>query len=136
SRVAVIAARTIYRLPYRSAEMRAETEASWVVYRSRRPDGSAEFAARYRPAGSAFTPKPGTLEHFLTQRYALYVVLRDRTVVRGDIHHHPWALHPAEALIERNAVASAEGIGLPDRSPLLHFSNRQDALVWPPAMVG
>ena len=136
SRLAVAGARTFYRLPYKNAEMRADVHGTQVQYSSRRPDGTAHFEARYRPAGSAFQPVPGTLEHFLTERYALYVVLRSGTVVRGDIHHPPWELRSAEAEISVNTVPEAERIPIPGVPPLLHFSARQDTLIWPPRVVG
>ncbi len=137
SRLAVLAARVGYRLPYRKAEMRVESSGEWVEYDSRRVDDPvpADFSARYRPTGPVFTPAPGTLEHFLTERYALYTVLRDATVLRGDIHHVPWPLQPAEAEIRVNTVPAAHGLTLPDTPPLLHFSARQDTLIWPPQAV-
>jgi uncharacterized protein YqjF (DUF2071 family) len=135
SRLAVQGARTGFRLPYRHAEMRVERVDGWIGYRSRRDDGIAEFAGRYRPTGVPFHAVPDTLEHFLIERYALYTVLRNGRILRGDIHHHPWDIQPAEAEIERNTVASAHGITLSDTEPLLHFSARQDTLVWPPVLV-
>lgn len=148
SRAAVVGARTLYRLPYRLARMTArwrpaggddrggDPEDGWIEYRSRRMDDpGAEFRGRYRPAGAVFRPQPGTLEHFLTERYALYSVLGSGRVLRADIHHAPWRLRPAAAEIERNTVADAHGIPLPDSEPLLHFSQRQDTLVWLPALL-
>jgi uncharacterized protein YqjF (DUF2071 family) len=147
SRLAVLGARTLYRLPYFHAKMRIESRAGWIHYRSRRiddganagagadPGPGAEFIARYRPDGPVFNAAPGSIEHFLTERYALYVVLRDGKILRGDIHHRPWPLQRAEAEIERDTVPAAHGITLPDRPPLLHFSARQDTLIWPPRLV-
>jgi uncharacterized protein YqjF (DUF2071 family) len=136
SRLAVAGGRTFYRLPYKSAEMRVRAHGLEVEYGTRRPDGSARLEARYRPVGAVFHARAGTLEHFLTERYALYVVLRSGAVMRGDIHHPPWALRPAEAEFSENTLPEAEGIRLPDRPPLLHFSARQDALIWAPHVVG
>jgi uncharacterized protein YqjF (DUF2071 family) len=136
SRLAVSGARTFYRLPYRNAHMRVRNVDGSIDYRSRRLDGTAMLSVRYRPAGPAFRPTPGTLEHFLTERYALYVVLRNRTIVRGDIHHPPWDLQPAEATFALNTLPDAAGLELPDRPPLLHYSARQDTLVWAPKVVG
>ncbi len=136
SRLAVAAARALYRLPYHHAEMRVEARDGWIHYRSRRgEEGGPELVGRYRPTGPVFLAAPGTLESFLVERYALYAVLRNGKVLRGDIHHPPWPLQPAEAEIRRNTVASAQGIALPDREPLLHFVARQDTLVWPPRLV-
>lgn len=135
SSLAVAAARAFYRLPYHRADMETGEENGWVRYRSRRRDGSAAFEGRYRPSGPVSHAGEGTIEHFLTERYALYAVLRNGGLLRGDIHHRPWPLQPAEADIEVNTVAAAHGIELPDREPLLHYSERQDTLVWPPKPV-
>lgn len=140
SRLAVWGARTFFRLPYHHAEMDVRVEDEWVRYRSRRPasrrEAGAEFRARYRPAGEAFTAAPGTLEYFLTERYCLYTVLRGGRVLRVDIGHAPWPLQPAEAEIEANTMAAASGIALPDRAPLLHFSRRLDVVNGLPVRVG
>jgi hypothetical protein len=135
SRLAVTAARLTYRLPYRYADMKIHSDGEWIHYRSRR-DGppSSEFIGRYRPVGQATEPAPGSREHFLTERYALYTTIGDR-IVRGDIHHSPWRLHRAEATIERNTIAAAHGIRVAEQEPLLHFSARQDSVIWPPKLV-
>ncbi len=132
SRLAVAGARTFYRLPYRSAEIGMESSDGWTRFRSRRPDGSAPFTARYRPAGAVHPPEPHSLEAFLTERYALYTVLGNGKVLRGDIHHGRWPLQPAEGDVEAEALAGAENVPLPATGPILHFSERQDTLVWPP----
>jgi uncharacterized protein len=134
SLAAVVAARAAYGLPYRRARMRVRRRDGWIEYRSERRDGSAAFAARYRPRGSPFQARAGTLEHFLTERYALYSV-RGGTLVRGDIHHLPWPLQHAEADIRANTVPQAHGIAVPAQEPLLHYSERQDTLVWAPTPV-
>ena len=131
SRLAVGAARTAYALPYHHANMSIEQRGEWIDYRCER-DATTVFQGRYRPVGSAFTPQPGTLEHFLTERYALYAAPRPNVVHRADIHHGPWLLRPAEAEIARNTMAAAAGITLPERAPLLHYAERQDVLAWAP----
>jgi len=140
SRLAVWGARTFFRLPYYRAEMGVAIEAEWVRYRSRRcvsdRGARAEFRARYRPTGPAIAAAPGTLEHFLTERYCLFTVLRSRRVLRVDIDHAPWPLQPAEAEIETNTMAEASGVALPDRRPLLHFSRRMDVVNGLPVRAG
>ncbi|HEX7090617.1 MAG TPA: DUF2071 domain-containing protein [Longimicrobiales bacterium] len=140
SRLAVWGARTFFRLPYHHAEMDVRVEGEWVRYRSRRRasdrEASAGFRARYRPTGPAFAAVPGTLEHFLTERYCLFTVLRSRRVLRVDIDHAPWPLQPAQAEIETNTMAAASGIALPDRPPLLHFARRVDVVNGLPVRAG
>lgn len=136
SKLAVTGARLLNRLPYHSARMSIEKEDDWFRYRSEREDGSGEFVGRYRPVGEPATPPPGSLEAFLVERYALYVVLRSGQVLRGDIHHRPWIIRTAEAEIARNSIPVAEGVGVLEGDPLLHFSPRQDTLIWPPKPAG
>jgi uncharacterized protein YqjF (DUF2071 family) len=105
-----------------------------VSYSTRRTSGSAALRARYRPVGDVFHARPGTLEHFLTERYCLYTVHRD-AVIRADIDHPPWPLQAAEAEIEENSMAAPAGLELPPREPLLHFAARQDVVIWSPEAV-
>jgi uncharacterized protein YqjF (DUF2071 family) len=134
SRVAVAAARTLFHLPYFTAEMDLRREGDGVTYRSRRTDargGPAEFRARYDPAGPIDEPRPGSIEHFLTERYCLYTVDARARTCRLEIHHAPWPLQPATAAIDANTMGAAAGIRLPGMPPLLHFSRRQDMVAWP-----
>ena len=80
------------------------------------------------PSGEAWPAEPGTLEHFLTERYCLYTVA-DGRVYRAEIHHPPWPLQRASADIGLNTMPP-EGLEL-EGAPLLHFAARQDVLVWP-----
>lgn len=132
SKLAVWGARLGYRLPYHEADMTVRREGDWIAYHSRRKDGAAELSIRYRPAGESTIAKVGTLEHFLTERYALYAVTRTGAVLRAEIDHPPWVLHPAAVEIERNTLARAHGIALSDREPLTYFSYAQPTHVWPP----
>ena len=131
SQLAVGGARTAYGLPYHFADMSIEQRGEWTHYHCER-DHETGFDGRYRPVGPAFTAQPGTLEHFLTERYALYAAPRPNVVNRGDIHHTPWLLRRAEAEITRNTMAAASGIRLPERAPVLHYAERSDVLVWLP----
>lgn len=136
SALAVVGAKVGFRLPYRSASMSVDAIGNdGVRFRSEREGGEARFRAEYRPSGPASHASAGTLEHFLTERYALFTVLRSGEILQAVIHHRPWPLQPAEAEIEENQLAAAEGVPLGDHAPLLHFSARQDTLIWPPMSV-
>jgi uncharacterized protein len=137
--VAVAIARRWFHLPYFRARMRLRLDGDWIAYESRRthrgfPGG--EFRGRYRAAGPVFRSAPGSLEAWLTERYALYAADRRGRIYRGDIHHLPWPLQPAEAEIAVNTVADAHGLVLPDPPPLLHFARRLDVVAWPPVRAG
>jgi uncharacterized protein YqjF (DUF2071 family) len=131
SRLAVAAARRAYRLPYFYARMSAEPEGQALRYTSERLaelERPADFAARYAPAGDVFRAPPGSLEHFLAERYCLYAV-DDGRAFRAEIHHPAWPLQPADAELAKNTMPPP-GIRT-DGDPLLHFSGRQDVVIWP-----
>lgn len=135
SALAVEGARAGFHLPYYRAEMDLRERGGWVEVSSRRTDariGPGEFRARYRGVGERLTARPGSLEHWLTERYCLYTRDRRGRVLRGDIHHPPWPLTAAEAQIEVATVADAHGLTLDGAPPLLHFARRLDVVAWWP----
>jgi len=138
--LAVYGARALYRLPYFRASMSVrEARDGTIHYHSRRTHRTApaaEFVGRYRPAGAVTHSKPGSLDHWLTERYCLYALDTARRVFRAEIHHHPWPLQPAELETERDTMAAAAGIILPAEPTRLSFSRRLDVLVWPPERAG
>ena len=127
---AVWAARSFFHLPYFFSRMRVEVRGAEVHYSSDRLLTPAVLHAKYRPVGPAQLHEPGTLPYWLTERYCLYTVWRER-VYRCDIHHPRWKLQNAELEISRNTMAQAAGIRLPETRPLLHLAKRQDVLIWP-----
>jgi uncharacterized protein len=133
SRLAVRVARRLYGLAYYDAEMRCSREGEVVTYESRRTDADAPPAvltARYRPTGAPFRAEPGSLDHFLTERYALYSLDRQGRVRFGDIHHAPWELQPAEAEFDVNTMAAQLRTALPERGPILHYARYQEVVAW------
>lgn len=131
--IAVAVARALFHLPYFRAEMGCESEGEAIRYASKRTHSDAppaEFRSRYGPIGPVYRCASGTLEAWLTERYCLYSVDGRGRIYRGEIHHTAWPLQKAEATFERNSVAQAAGIGLPDIPPLLHFARRLDVVAW------
>jgi uncharacterized protein YqjF (DUF2071 family) len=129
-RAAVIAARRAYRLPYFHARMRADKVGARMDYESKRIDSSgapAAFRAQYSAAGE-ITDDP--LARWLAERYCAYTVNENGRPLRIDIHHPPWPLQPAEGELDAQGMADQVGIAL-EGEPLLHFSARQDTLIWP-----
>jgi uncharacterized protein len=129
SYLAVWGARAAYHLPYFYARMKVRPENARVHYESFR-NQNAEFRGVYRPVGSVQLRQPGTLEHWLTERYCLYTGFRG-SLFRAEIHHEPWPLQDAKTDISANTMAAAAGIQLPEVPPLLHFSKKLEVLIWP-----
>ena len=136
--VAVAIARSLFKLPYFNAQMSLREQDGVISYRSQRTHRgavSADFVGEYAPSGAVFRSEPGSIDEWLTERYSLYTVHNGR-LFRGDIHHLPWPLQPAEAAFAVNTVAAASQIALPDMPPLLHFARELDVVVWPLVDVG
>jgi uncharacterized protein YqjF (DUF2071 family) len=129
-RAAVIAARRTYRLPYFHARMRAERVGARIDYESERIDSSgppARFGGSYGPSAPRADDH---LARWLAERYCAYTVDDQLRPLRVEIHHPPWPLQPAEAELDAQGMADQAGIVL-EGEPLLHFSARQDTLIWP-----
>jgi uncharacterized protein len=144
--IAVSIARAWFHLPYFNARMICEEHNGWIDYtseRTHRNAAKAKLRMRYRPTGEIFNPQPGTLEHFLTERYCLYAADAKGQVSRGEIQHAPWPLQQAQAEFHENSMIQAAvgnggsaplSHGSPHHPnlPLLHFAHRQDVVVWHP----
>jgi uncharacterized protein len=128
---AAAAARLTYRLPYRHARMAISRHGDRIAYRSHARSAPAALRAKYEPIGPAAAPVPGTLEHFLTERYCLYTLDRRGRLRRAEIHHAPWPLQRARAELAENTMTEPVGVALPAGEPLLHYAARQDVLIWP-----
>lgn len=148
SRLAVRGARATFALPYLDARMSIEREESgeWIRYRSERRSSfgapPARFSARYRPVGEPRASEPGSLEHFLTERYCLFAQRGygvDRALrgglVRGDIGHPPWPLRPAACELEDCDMFRLAGVEPPLGPPLAHFARSIDVDAFAPVRV-
>jgi hypothetical protein len=130
NRLAVWVARRRYRLPYVHARMTVHRAGGRIAYRSVRPGGTG-FEATYEPAGPPQASEPGTLAHWLTERYCLYARRRRGGLYRAEIHHAPWPLQPATAEVRRNDMLRVHAIA-DDGPPLhAHYARRLDVVVWP-----
>ncbi len=136
SPLAVAGARVLFHLPYFLAKMSRTTATDGTVrYKSRRllTSATVAFQATYRGLGrptDALPSQPGSIEHFLAERYCLFTTTHRGEVLVGNIHHKPWPLEPAEAEIRTNDLPRAHGLRLPDRPPVLHFSKSLEVYVW------
>jgi uncharacterized protein YqjF (DUF2071 family) len=134
SRLAVLGARVLFHLPYFTADMSVRRDAGSWRYSSRRTQPNApaaEFVASYRAASDrTFQAAPGSLEHFLIERYCLYTTDSSGRLYRGEIHHPPWVVQAAACEIERNSMAEAHGLTLPAGPPHLLLALPQPTRIW------
>jgi uncharacterized protein YqjF (DUF2071 family) len=130
NRLAVTIARTFWHLPYHHARMTLAAGDGERRYASVRRANGAMFRATCRPRGAAQAATPGTLEHFLAERYFLYAQRRDGTLRRGQVHHTPYPLQAAELADWDESLLAAAGITRPTDPPLVHFASGVDVEVF------
>lgn len=134
--LAVTVARLVFHLPYYWARMQIHNRGNnEFSYQSERyfTRKSARFRVSYRglgPTNELAESRPGTIEHFLTERYCLYAVDSRGQLLRGNIHHQLWPLEIAEAEFFLNDLPAAHGITLPDTKPLLYYSRELAVYIW------
>jgi uncharacterized protein YqjF (DUF2071 family) len=118
--------------------MSVEWHQDVVSYRSRRTHRHAppaEFVARYGPSGPVYQARSGSLDYFLVERYCLFNQDRDGAIGVIDVQHVPWPIQTATVTIERNTMAGAVGIAIPDEPPVAHFARALDVVAWNRALL-
>lgn len=130
SRLAVATARAAFALPYFHAAMTLEVADGTVRYTTRRTAGGASHQVDYR-VGEALGPSlPGTLEHFLLERYLLFTERRG-TALRGQVHHAPYPAHRAQVLSVKDELVAAAGLPAVAGPPkFAHYSPGVDVEVF------
>ncbi|MDP1662630.1 MAG: DUF2071 domain-containing protein [Phycisphaerales bacterium] len=113
SRLAVLGARALWNLPYFYAAMSLQRDGDRVRYRTVRGGGARPSLTAEWQAGTPLLPSaPGSLSHFLTERYALYSVSRSGAIWRGDISHPRWSLRDARLLSFSDGLVRAAGVNV------------------------
>jgi uncharacterized protein YqjF (DUF2071 family) len=154
-RLAVWLARRFFALPYHRASISAVRQGAQLDYhwsRARRTEPDPAFRYRTPPAsaGALHEATPGTLEHFLVERYVLYSrrplfvpgpdsagpppADRDSGLYAGRVEHPPYRVSPAE--LERWNTQLLQLNGLPHVDPAtppmsVLWSPRVDVAVYP-----
>lgn len=135
SRVAVWIARTFWRLPYHFSRMALTPNSDRSIhYKTERLyPGPVPASANihYRPTGTCSAATPGSLEHFLAERYILYTERAPNELLLGRVHHTPYPLQGAELFEWNETLLSAAGIERPEHPPLAHFASGVDVEVFP-----
>ncbi|MCU0710675.1 MAG: DUF2071 domain-containing protein [Pirellula sp.] len=120
SRLAVWAARLGWSLPYYYAKMQSESRGELRTYRCTR--GHVRSLVEFSPSGDLETAKPGTMEHFLLERYVLFVK-RSGIIYSGTVHHAPYSYQPSIVNRLDDSLVANSGLKLPKNMPdLAHYS--------------
>ena len=133
SRIAVTIARTFWHLPYHHAEMTLKKGPEGIRYTSTRrspPPLPAVCNVTCRPLSAPTHAVPGTLEHFLAERYLLYADAGDGALRRGAVHHVPYPLQTAEVSAWEESLVAAAGMERPPGEPIAHYASRVDVEIF------
>lgn len=131
SRLVVAAARSAFRLPYLYARIDTARDGDAFRFASERRDRRAPpaaFGVRWRAAGRYARSRSGTLEHFLTERYCMFVAGHNGEPLCGDVAHAPWQLAPATVDLEVCDVTRGLDLAL-DGPPLSALVARDQTVV-------
>jgi uncharacterized protein len=138
STLAVTAARAAYKLPYFESEIAftaSEDPLPLVAFDARRTDERGMMPAnahlKYRPLEGATAPaSPGTIEHFLVERYILYAEDETHQLHRARVHHQPYPLTRAEVLELEETLVWASGIRRPEGFGMVHYAREVNVKVY------
>ncbi len=135
SRIAVAIARGFWHLPYHYARMSLVKSPEGVIrYTSERrspPPLPAVCNVTCRPISEPKAATPGTLEHFLAERYVLYADAGGGGLRRGCVHHAPYPLQTAEVSAWDESLLAAAGIARPPGEPFAHYASGVDVEIFP-----
>jgi len=132
--LAVKTARALWHLNYRWAETTFERHGDLVRYRSRRrswPKAESHIEAHLAAEGPPRPASPGSLEHFLVERYLLYAQSPSGKLWRGQVHHHPYLLQGAELRHVDESLLAANGVAVEAPPRHVVYSPGLDVEVFP-----
>ena len=110
-RLAAFAARRLFRIDYRVGHLTLRRDGDAFRF------DSLDYRVRYRPFGDELRAEPGTLDHFLTERYSM--AIDHPRLYRCDFEYEPWRLRSAEVEVE------VDGLGGEGGPELVRFSAAQ-----------
>ena len=139
SALAVAAARAAYKLPYFHSQIdfiASNDPIPTIDFVAHRDDplGTTPANARIRYApmeGLVTKAPPGTIEHFLIERYILYSADAEHHLHRARVHHQPYPVQRADVMDCEETLIWAAGIRRSEGYPLRHYASEVNVKVYP-----
>lgn len=131
--VAVALARQWFHLPYENAAMTAsvDRETCDFVSRRRAPQAETDRFTWSTPKQDSRAAVPGSLEFFLVERYRLFAVRADGTLMTGSVRHAPYRLQTPRLSRWSTSVAARAGFALQGAPASLLAADTVDVTVHP-----
>ena len=122
STLAVRFARLLYGLPYFPAVMSIRTEKRRTEYATRRRGTrDAQLEVEWLLGDAIGTAQDGTRDHFLVERYNLFVDCGG-VIYRGRVRHCSYPLQQVTVTHLSETLLAAAGLPQPNGPPLYHYS--------------
>ncbi|MCA9218724.1 MAG: DUF2071 domain-containing protein [Planctomycetales bacterium] len=132
--LAVKGARMGWGLPYYFAQAelnRKGADPSLIHFHSRRRGGIGHVTVEYETGAWLGASRPQTLEHFLLERYLLFVERRGR-VLEGQVYHTPYPAQQATVTSVEESLLAAAGLPTIQGPPTLaHYAEGVDVEIFP-----
>ena len=142
--LAVSVARSFWHLPYKMATMKLSERplpdgTLQINYEGERIDNpaasySVSLGLKLRDAGVPATP--GSLDHFLVERYILFALNGKGRLMTGEVHHEPYQIRPIHHCRVVQSLTTAMGCdNLPEVPDHVVFSDGVNVRVSPLTIV-
>lgn len=115
--LAVLGARAFFHLPYFHAGIETQRQEDTIAYRARRhwaADVPAGVTTRYEVGAETGASEPGSLQHFLVERYVLYAMTARGRLLQARVHHVPYPVRRAHVLEMNESLVQADGLERPE----------------------
>lgn len=124
-RLAVAVARRFWHLNYVHSTLAMSVlngNLSYSGHRSGNPKTNYQVTAEVDRNAELQTADPGSLEHFLLERYHLFAVRPDGRLLTGQVHHEPYQFLPVQTASIQQSLTAAAGLPICDQKTPDHLA--------------
>jgi len=123
NRLSATLARSLFKLPYHHAKMDMKQSGDTVRYSGERLTGNtpAVLDARAKIGNDVWFTQPGTLDHFLIERYRLFT-RRNEELLTLQVRHSPYPLRRVNSVTLDQNLTTALGFDVTG-DPILHYAD-------------
>ncbi len=133
SRIASSVAQMFFHAPFTVADIQGRMQMPDEFREvDRRSDAGRTIRLRYRPAGTPFLPRKGTLEHWVAHRYCCYTRGVDARPRRIELDHPPLQFQPTEWSARPGNLGESLGLNLAPTAALSYMVSNVPVHVWSP----
>lgn len=129
----VVQGAKLFSIPFQKSKMAQKKINNRFIFTSNRVQSyyrQANFTVTYQPKSTSFTPKTGTLNHWLIERYSFWTI-KNKRIYEGSLTHKPWQLQPAFADVSLSKLFPFPYEFLLSQDPLTYYTSFMQAYLYP-----